>query len=254
MSDSSIAHRLINNPHGGRIYYQGPELSQGPLPAIIFFALSAKMSLFEDPFNQAVLHCAGHPIRIFSWDLPFHEDGIEPKEAMFKWMTEMKEDPHFIDRFLSQCDSHLSFLIQQNYITPDRIAVAGLSRGSYMATQVAAHDKRITTILGFAPLTQSVPYENNEDPSIYEPLSLSHLAPLLIHKHLRFYIGNHDQRVGTDLCFEFIKTLTETAFQSGIRSPSVELIIYPSIGHKGHGTPPYVFEEGSNWLKKQLLN
>jgi esterase FrsA len=226
----------IENPQGGHIYFEGPDLSLGPLPAVIFFALSAKTSLYVDPFNQSVLDLAQHGIRVFSWDLPFHHDGADPKEAMNQCIQEFTHNPQFINNFTAQCRLHLDYLIEQHIVTS--LAVAGLSRGAFFATQWAAQEPRLTTILGFAPLTHQM-----ATPSIIHPL---------IYKRLRFYIGNHDQRVGTDQCFAFIKKLTDTAIQEGIRSPQVEMIIYPSIGYQGHGTPPNIFHEGANWLKPIL--
>ena len=126
--------------------------------------------------------------------------------------------------------------------------MAGLSRGGFVAALLAAHDTRIQSILGFAPLTQ-LPSSNHQS-----TLTLFPYVHLLIQKSLRFYIGNHDERVSTEQCFTFIKTLADHAYEQRIRPPAVELIIYPSIGHKGHGTPLTIFEQGAQWIQSQLLN
>jgi esterase FrsA len=110
-------------------------------------------------------------------------------------------------------------------------------------------------VLGFAPLTQPQPLEELKlfQGISFDHISLTSVADHLIHARLRFYIGNHDTRVGTDACYHFIHYLTEVAFNSGIRSPTVELILYPSIGYKGHGTPPVIFYEGADWIKGQIM-
>lgn len=247
--------RALHNPNGTTIYYDGPGLDEGPLPAVIYFALSSKASLYEDPFNQPVVTLAKSSIRTFSWDLPFHEEGADFRAAMGKWVLEFMHNPHFLNEFILTCKSNIDYLIEQNIMKATQIAVAGLSRGSFVATHLAAQDHRLSIILGFAPLTQPRPLEDFDHLALpYEHLGLSHLAPHLTHKHLRFYIGNHDTRVGTDTCFNFVHTLSQTAYNSGIRSPQIELIVYPSIGYRGHGTPPEIFLEGANWIKKKLLN
>ncbi len=30
--------------------------------------------------------------------------------------------------------------------------------------------------------------------------------------------------------------------------------IYPSIGYKGHVTPPHIFFEGAEWIKRQFIH
>ena len=77
--------------------------------------------------------------------------------------------------------------------------------------------------------------------------------PLSSHRKLRFYIGNCDQRVGTRNCFDFVDKLSSAMFEARNRSPSVELIISPSIGFQGHGTPKHIFHRGAQWLAEQLV-
>jgi esterase FrsA len=59
--------------------------------------------------------------------------------------------------------------------------------------------------------------------------------------------------VGTESCFQFISELSETAYQQKISSSPIELIIGPSMGHKGHGTPPEVFKDGAAWIRRKLV-
>jgi hypothetical protein len=78
-------------------------------------------------------------------------------------------------------------------------------------------------------------------------------ADKLSQKILRFYIGNRDIRVGTKECFDLLQRATHTAYETGIRSPPIEMIMTPSIGYKGHGTAPQSFQEGAEWLHQKLL-
>lgn len=241
-------------PNGSPIYYQGPSLEYGALPSVIFFALSAQMSLFEDPFNQPVVRLSQQGVRVFSWDLPFHGPGIDPHDALHQWIYEFAHHSSFISEFLDLCQRNLNFLIEKGFIDAQNIAIAGLSRGGFIATHLAARDARLKTVLGFAPLTLLHPLEGLKSfpEHAFDKINLVSVVDRLLHTHLRFYIGNHDKRVGTDACYHFIRNLTEAAINQGIRSPTVELIIYPSIGHKGHGTPPFIFHDGADWIKQQL--
>jgi esterase FrsA len=240
---------------GSPIYYQGPDLNQRPKPTVLFFALSAYMSLYVDPFNQAVLRLSQQGIRVFSWDLPFHSIDQDPNEAMRQWVDEFARNPAFVSDFIALCQENISYLIEEGYVDPQQLAVAGLSRGGFIATHLAAQDKRIQTVLGFAPLTQPQPLEERERSASdhFENYALSSWVDELVHTRLRFYMGNRDTRVSTDACYHFIRLLTEAAFAKGIRSPQVELILYPSIGYKGHGTPPEIFYDGADWVKRQLI-
>ncbi len=241
--------------HGSPMYYQGPTLDAGPKPTVLFFALSAYTSLFVDPFNQPVLHLSQQGIRVFSWDLPFHGLEQDPQKAMHHWAHEFSHNSSFISDFMALCQENINYLFEGGWIESKDLAVAGLSRGGFIATHLAAQDKRIQAILGFAPLTHPHLLKEIElFPKVsFEKIALTTLVDELIPTPLRFYIGNRDIRVGTDACYTFIRTLTEAAFTKGIHSPQVELILYPSIGYKGHGTPPSIFHDGAEWIKRQLL-
>lgn len=245
----------LMTPNGSSIYYHGAHPGEGPKPAVIYFALSGEMSLYEDPFNQPVLEWAKNDMRVFSWNLPYHGKGMDPHEAILHWAEELARNPHFLTDFIDECQKNIQHLIDLHVVDRDSLAVAGLSRGGFIAAHLAALNPHLKHVLAFAPLTSPKPIEElKSQPSApFNKFGLVKLVDALTEKHIRFYIGNHDSRVGTDACYAFIKTLTEHAFSKGIRSPQAELIIYPSIGHRGHGTPPHIFLDGARWLINQLL-
>jgi len=245
----------IVRPNFPPIYHVGPPLSMGPLPSLFYFSLSGMESLTLAPYNHPVALLDKSLIRIFSLTLPGHETGLDHQNAMSYWAHHIDQNDDIIHNFVISCTQAIDFLVQKNYIHNDHIAVAGLSRGSFIAAHVAAHDERIKTILGFAPLTNLLDlHEFQESTSpLAQNLSLHSLVDRLLHKTLRFYIGNHDTRVNTHSCYTFIEALTEAMYKQRHRSLPVELIIYPSVGHKGHGTPPHIFHEGSLWLQHHFL-
>ncbi|HEY2811435.1 MAG TPA: alpha/beta hydrolase [Rhabdochlamydiaceae bacterium] len=233
----------------------GPDLQEGPLPALFYFALSAHESLGVDPYNQPVVYLSQLPLRIFSIDLPFHGEGLSAKEALKHWAENFHRGKDLLSACVERSASILEELIAKHIIAPQRCAVAGLSRGALIATHVAARCKEVRWILGFAPLTK-LSYskdfrEIKNDPSI-DALSIEHLTPLLTHRIVRFYIGNCDQLVSTRYCFDFIEKLAKEMRAAHIHSPSAELFIKPSIGFQGHGTSKQTFHEGAQWLAEQL--
>jgi predicted esterase len=239
----------------GNSSFIGPPLSEGPLPAVFYFALSAHDSLHLDPFNQPALFLSKYPLRIFSMTLPGHEDKLPATEALVRWAEAIASGENVISHFIDTVANTVEKLIKENAILPDQLAVAGLSRGGFIAAHAAANIPQFKSILAFAPLTSlafAKEFHNIPHNPLVQALDLNAITEKLIDKHLRFYIGNRDERVSTDLCFQWIRKLTEAAYAHHIRSPQVELIISPSIGRQGHGTSPEIFHDGARWLLSEL--
>lgn len=233
----------IPSSSGSPIYYTGTSLEEGALPAVIYFALTGESSLFQDPFNQPVKKLNDAGIRVFSWDLPFHSAALSPQESIERWITEFSHSSTFLTDFIEFSQINVTQLESLGLIKKNCLGVMGLSRGAFIATHLAAKEPRIKAVTGFSPLTEPHP-----------SVSLSNLCSSLVHTPLSFYIGNNDTRVGTDLCYKFCRQLTNEALIHGVRSPAVELTLYPSIGHRGHGTPLSIFHQGADWLKQRLLS
>lgn len=237
------------------LFHTGPSLDRGKLPSIFYFALSGEDSLCKDPFNQPVQFLSEYPIRIFSMTLPAHEANLSPHDALKTWAQDLEKGRDIISEFIDKALIAIDYLYQKSLI--DTLAVAGLSRGGFIASHLAAKEKRIKHILQFAPLTElsnATDFINVRENPLVKSLSVSHLKDDLYDRHIRFYIGNNDQRVHTSNCFHFLQTLVKTAKKNNIRTPQIEMIISPSIGHQGHGTGPEIFKQGAHWLAKHISN
>lgn len=239
------------------LYYLGPDLEKGPLPAFFYFSLSGEESLSLPPYSQPATLIADDSLRVFSLTIPGHEEGKSKFHAMEYWAEKMAHQEPILEEFFDQAAEAIDDLITQNSILPTHIATGGLSRGGFVATHVAARVSQIQTVLGFAPLTQLNKLKEFETkPELFtsaEKLDLTHLVDALSHvHHLRFYIGNLDTRVSTDACYNFIRHRAEVGHHKHLRHQKTELMITQSIGHKGHGTSPSIFEEGAFWVKKIL--
>ncbi len=107
---ASLEEIFLTTPKGNQIYYSGPAAEEGVMPAVIYFALSAEMSLRVDPFNQPVVEWNKSGLRVFSWDLPFHGKDLDPNLAMKEWAKEFAHHPAFISNFMDVCLDNLLFL------------------------------------------------------------------------------------------------------------------------------------------------
>ena len=225
--------------------FVGPPLEEGPLPALIYLALSDEESLHLDPFNQPVKYLKSSRIRIFSLTIPGHGPDLDPTKAITFWRQKFDEGIDILTPFFNQAAQQIKDW--QHHMSS--IAIGGLSRGAFCACHIAALLPQVKIVLGFAPLIQL---------ELAKEMQGCHLPNLaldpdtLCDRTIRFYIGNRDLRTGTENCFQFVRDLANAAFQRKIRSSPIELIVGPSIGHQGHGTAPHVFEAGANWLMEKL--
>lgn len=256
MSKSLPEYETLITPSGLTLYFSGQGLDKGPLPCLFYFALTGEESLTLEPFNQPVQFMKDKPIRIFSSTLPCHTREEKHTDAMARWANEIARGNDILNDFIFRSSENIKFLIEQGIAAPSKIAVSGLSRGSFLAAALAASVPHVNSILGWAPVTTLatlLEFKELHNHPLLDSFSPSRILPQLIHKKLRYYIGNQDTRVGTKECFEFVFRLATLAHEKHVRSPSAELIMSPSIGHKGHGTPPHLFKDGVDWAAKQML-
>lgn len=247
--------KTFTTQSGQTFCYLGKDLSEGPSPAVFYFALSAQESLLTDPFNQMVTHLQKFPMRIFSLDLPAHGKDLLATEALKVWAEQMAHGDDPLAPFFTKTASSLEELRTMGVISDTATVICGLSRGAFVATEVAARLPWLKLILGFAPLTQlryAKEFHHLLHNDILNTYSLTNQIDHLFDKKLRFYISNKDTRVGTKECFDFIHRLAEKAHEHRVRSAPIELLIKPPIGHQGHGTSAEIFFEGSEWILKEL--
>lgn len=237
------------------LFYTGPDLEEGPLPAIVYLALSAKESLEVDPFDRPATFLAKNGVRVFSLDLPFHGDAHNSKTALEDWARAFAREENILEHFFLKLQESLERILEAGIVTGSKFGIMGLSRGGFLAWHMAARMPEIDHILAFAPLTS---LQKGKDfaflalSPLLESLNLQHLIQALHHKHHKIYIGNRDTRVDTDSCYAWVRSLTESAYENRIRSPYIELVLRPSIGHQGHGTSQESFDEGALWLLNRL--
>ncbi|MBI5274740.1 MAG: alpha/beta hydrolase [Chlamydiales bacterium] len=235
---------------GHHVSYVGIE-DDNPLPAIFYFALSGMDSLSLDPFNQPVEIWKQYKVRVFSMTLPGHDESLTTDVAITKWIEQFKQGQDPFTPFFHHVSETIDDLHAMGLIN-EKTAIAGLSRGAFIAAHVAAINKHITHILGFSPLTTLRFLMENDKNVNLSHFDLLHLSSKLYRLTHRYYIGNRDTRVSTKECCYYIMQLANEMHENNIRALPVELFIKPSIGRHGHGTSKEIFEEGAHWLAKEI--
>lgn len=232
----------------------GPPAEAGALPAFCYFALNGYDSLHLDPYNQPVQALKELPIRAFSWDIPFHNRATDPVDSLKRWNGEFAHGNDFITPFVEESAQKIEALIAEGLIDPHRICLSGLSRGGFIALHLAKRLPQVKYVVVFAPLTDlhSFVGENPFPGEIHRRLNLiESLAPFL-HKKIRIYIGNLDERVNTDAAYRFVRALAKKAHAERMRHFEYEMYVTPSIGHLGHGTTKEIFTQGALWGFKHV--
>ena len=120
-----------------------------------------------------------------------------------------------------------------------------------MAIHFTAADPRVRCVATLAPVTDLTiltEFSGNKNESLARSLSVMHVADKLVRRGLWLYIGNDDERVGTDEAIAFARLVTRRTTTSKQRA-NVKLIVDASEGH-GVGISPHF--EAAEWIASQL--
>ncbi len=232
--------RTLSLSSGAKISFLGPPLDVGPLPALFYFTMSHKDSPLQDPYNQVLIPLHGAPIRIFSWDLPFHPVGVDQNEGLEAWKRAHDKNEDFLTPFVEESIGYLNELKERGVLIPGAVTAAGLSRGAMAAFRMASATDLMDGVVAFAPLVQ------------FHGLSLENYAEPLAKKWIRGFVSFNDERVQTEKVVHFFQKIGEVAKKQRVINPDIQLLLYPSIGFKGHGTPEEIFIAGGQILLKRL--
>lgn len=220
--------------------YLGPDLDQGPLPALFYFALSAEESLCKEPYNQPTSIIDLLPCRVFSLSLPLHDGSYESsKVAIDKYLESFAKGVDLIFPFIESVYKGINILIDRKDLLADQIGLMGLSRGAIIATYIGARANYPIALL--SPLTS------------LSTLNLSCLTSQLEKNPFYIAIGNRDLRVGSAQVIDFFGKLCKNMDSlPSYLSLDYHLSVYPSIGAGGHGTPEKEFKKAIEWMAKKI--
>jgi hypothetical protein len=186
----------------------------------------------------------GH--RAVSFEIPFELEAedvlkadINPEGRIYNAGIEIMRDEFLRGKgpfvtFIEDAKAVLDVCEKNNWATPGRIVVTGISRFAYFAFRLMASDSRLNIGGGFAPVTdwrnlsEFAECCEREDVAA---LRLSLFVDKLAGKKICMAIGNHDRRVGTPSCCEFFLDLYRENCNRGYDEGLVDFFCTPDPHH-----------------------
>lgn len=226
----------------------------GKTPSILVVGSDLEYSLSNDEINEIGRLLGPAGVASFALDVPCHGADVRPGEpdGLNGWRARLEQNENFVAAFNERISATIDFLVDEGYSNPDRIAVAGTSRGGFMGLNAMACDPRIRCGVAFAPVTELMvlsEFKGLEDHALTQSISLKKVAGALAGRPLWMCIGNHDERVGTDNLIDFSRDLVREAFSQNLPAP-VEIHVMQTEGHRIHDT---AHQEAAAWLLRHLV-
>ena len=230
-----------------------PAQTGGPAPTLLLFALAGTDTLNTEPYGRVgrLLHAQGW--NVVSLDLPCHGDDRrrgEPAE-LAGWAVRVKAGEDIVAAFQARVNDVIEHLVATDVADPARIAVAGTSRGGFMAFQTAAGNPRIRAVAAFSPVTDLLAlneFAGQEENPLVKRLALANEAEKLADRAVWITIGNADTRVDTARAVAFARSLA-SAGQARSLACDVTLHVLPTPGHYSCSE---WHDEAANWLLKPI--
>jgi dienelactone hydrolase len=206
-----------------------------PAPTLFIFASDIENTLPADTYNKIGKTVGKHGFICVSLNLPKH-----PGEELEGWARATQAGEAWVPTFTSRVSQVLDYLIAEHYTDARKVAVAGTSRGGFMAMHIAAADARFKCAIGFVPVTdlaQLKEFAAIREDKFVKQLELAHLADRLVGRPIWIGIGNNDDRVNTDKAIDFTRTIVRASSERSKQTPEniidVELHVMPWPGHGG---------------------
>jgi esterase FrsA len=224
-------------------------------PALLLtFAGERGMSLLKEPYCKAAKAFLRGGHRAASFDLPGHGDRVDPRfgKSIASFKNALVAGTDVFANVAEDGRAVIGEYIQRGLAKPGRIAVAGTSRGGYMALRVLAGDERVAAGAGFAPVTDwrmLTEFAAARERADVAELRLAQFAGRMAGRGVYLAIGKTDDRVGTAACRELHRALVAANETTGRGASLVEFNLTDDAGHS-MGAEGY--ERGAAFLLKQL--
>lgn len=224
-----------------------------PAPTLFIFAGDVRNSLTSLDYNKVGMIAGQHGFLCVALDVPGHGKDVRPGEPtnLAAWRARIEKGDDWLGELAKKTRDVLDYLVKEGYTDPERVAVAGTSRGGFIASHMAAAEPRFKAVIAFAPVTELLvvnEFKSTSKPEAMRALDLSHLAGKLAGRSYWLCIGNNDLRVGTDEAIAFTRKLVAAALAAK-KHADVNVVIAPSLGHSIHKT---AHDEAAAWLLERL--
>lgn len=243
--------QMLKTPSGIRFAKVGQKGDQ-PKPTLFVFAMSARGTLHDDDYFKSGRVLSRKGWLCVSLDAPCHDEDVRTGEpsALLGWRARLDKHENLMSPFVEKSRAVLDYLVEAGYTDPQRVAVAGISRGGLCAFHFAAEEPRAKWVMTFAPVTDLPVLEEfkdlENDPTT-KSLAATNLVKKLVGRQIWICIGNNDERVGTDQCFAFVREVAQANLAEG-KPANIELHVMPSGGHTIHAT---AHDDAAAWLVQQ---
>jgi dienelactone hydrolase len=231
------------------------EKPKSPAPTILLIALDLDTTLTNPSYAKIGTTLMSQGYVVVALDAPKHgkERGGADKSSdpLATWRTRMEAGEDIVGDFTAKCRGVFDYMIEQGYTDQKRIAVAGTSRGGFLAVHLAAVDPRVRCVVAFAPVTDLLAlseFHGMADESKVKSLALENIAEKVAGRPMWVCIGNNDERVGTDRAIAFTRSVVHAAVKEK-KPPSVELHVMTSVGHSVH---PTAHDEAAAWVAARM--
>ena len=245
--------KFLQTPSGIRFSWFGEKASR-PSPTLFFFVKDMQSTLEREDVATVTRLLAKQGFISASLDLPCHGADEKPGETrrLACWSARIEAGDSLIPAFVSKATQVLDFLIQSGYTDPTRVAACGISRGGFAAIHFAAADSRVKCVAALAPVTDLLLLEEfagNKNEAGARALSVINVCDKLVGRGVWVYIGNNDERVGTDAAIAFTRAATRASGKE--RVANVKLTVDAS---EGHGAGPSAHQAAADWIAAQLAD
>jgi predicted esterase len=224
-----------------------------PAPTLFIFAGSADDSLNNPDFAKIGHLLAKHGLLCVSIDVPCHGRDVRNGEqagSLTGWRSRLEKEGDLVPAFTKKVSAVLDYLIKEGYTDPQKVAACGTSRGGFIALHTAVAEPRIRYVVAFAPVIDLLAvreFAGMDKHEVTRALALTNHADKLAGRAIWLCIGNHDERVGTDLSIAFTRKVVAASVAQK-KPANVELHVMATDGHRIHST---AHEEAAAWLLAQ---
>jgi dienelactone hydrolase len=252
VGQSARKYNALKTPDGIEFAVLGDKPA-APAPTLFVFASGIEPTINSPDYNLVGFRLAEQGYLCVTLDLPCHgKDGKEGEpEGLAGWRHRLDRGDDLVAGFTARCTKVLDHLVAQGYSDPARVAVAGTSRGGFIALHWAAAEPRVRCAAAFSPVTELLAlteFAGTKAEARAKALDLQNLAPRLAGRPVWVRIGNHDERVGTERAIAFTRKLVQASIEQKKPAP-VELRVTPTPGHT---TLPDAHEEAATWVAATL--
>lgn len=229
------------------------EPGKSPAPTLFVMAVDIQVTLTNPEFNEVGRRLMPDGWLCAALDVSCHGEDARPGEppGLTGWRARLERGDNFVQAHAKQVSEVLDFLIAEGKTDKTRVALAGTSRGGFMALHCAALDERFRAVAAFAPVTdlrKLREFSGTEQHPLISSVNLLHSADKLAGRAVWVCIGNNDERVSTDECIAFTRATARAAIARELPA-EIEIHVMPSVGHRIHAT---AHDEAAAWFRQRV--